>query len=529
MNEQTIYCSEFVKIYSLNDEVYFESFKPGLSMEQIYEIFSMNTFIIITDHKCLKNAVINAPTPPQKVGALKERIMISLIEEDTKATLTLNVPEEDLKFENRKDLILEVYTALKKSGIVFGIKQDLFFQELKNEVPYIIATSVPPEDGRDCIINMYQFDEPKPEIKEDGKVNFYELQLIHKVKVGDWLGERIEATNGTPGKSIFGKNIPASKGKTFPLKYDKATVYETKQDKKTVLHSKINGAVAFNGDLISVSNYLEIDGDVDFKTGNISFDGYVSVSGTVTDGFYVEATKDIEINSILGLGNVKGITSLEGNIYIKGGIASKNRAEINAKKNVYTKFVDNAIINCCGTAYIGFYCINSLIEAKEVIVESPKGSINGGMIKAEIKVSVPNLGSQLEKRTVIEVTGFNRKMLTEEMENVNNKISELKNTLIKLKQSLAKLDSMDTLTSEQSDQYNKRYQKLLFVTEEIKLLEECKKNITRYLKTKGEGEISIFKKIYPNCMLVIKNRQTEIRSPQLTSTYFVQDGEVRVI
>jgi len=79
------------------------------------------------------------------------------------------------------------------------------------------------------------------------------------------------------------------------------------QNKKVVLYSKIDGAVHYDGNKISVSNHLEIDGDVDFKTGNIIFDGYVTIKGTVTDGFYVEATKDIEINSPLGLGNVKGI------------------------------------------------------------------------------------------------------------------------------------------------------------------------------------------------------------------------------
>ncbi|GAE90023.1 hypothetical protein JCM21531_3602 [Acetivibrio straminisolvens JCM 21531] len=111
---------------------------------------------------------------------------------------------------------------------------------------------------------------------------------------------------------------------------------------------------------------------MDFKTGNIIFDGYVTIKGTVTDGFYVEATKDIEISSPIGIGNVKGIKSREGSIYIKGGISSKGSAQISAKKNIYTKFVDNAKLSCGGIAHIGFYCINSTVEAKEVFIESVK-------------------------------------------------------------------------------------------------------------------------------------------------------------
>jgi hypothetical protein len=184
-------------------------------------------------------------------------------------------------------------------------------------------------------------------------VRVYSVKLINKVKPGDWLGERINATEGIPGNSVYGTPILPSKGKNYPLLYDRNTVYEIEQGNKVVLYSKIGGAVNYSNGKIMVSNYLEIDGDVDFKTGNINFDGYVSIKGTVTDGFSVEATKDIEINCDLGLGNVKSIKSHEGSIFIKGGIASKDTAEIYAGKNVFTRFLDNVRLSCGGIVHIG--------------------------------------------------------------------------------------------------------------------------------------------------------------------------------
>jgi len=62
---------------------------------------------------------------------------------------------------------------------------------------------------------------------------------------------------------------------------------------------------------------------------------------------------------------------------------------------------------------------------------------------------------------------------------------------------------------------------------ELKSLEEEKKNIARYLKTKGEGEIAITKKVYPNCSITIKNIQTEIKEPCLATTFFAADGEIK--
>ena len=245
---------------------------------------------------------------------------------------------------------------------------------------------------------MFNLEEPKPQIREDGKVDYYDLKLINKVKPGDWLGERINATEGIPGNSVYGTPILPSKGKNYPLLYDRNTVYEIEQGNKVVLYSKIGGAVNYSNGKIMVSNYLEIDGDVDFKTGNINFDGYVSIKGTVTDGFSVEATKDIEINCDLGLGNVKSIKSHEGSIFIKGGIASKDTAEIYAGKNVFTRFLDNVRLSCGGIVHIGFYCINSEVNAKEVFLESIRGNIIGGRINAEVKVTTAILGSNSKEK-----------------------------------------------------------------------------------------------------------------------------------
>jgi len=44
---------------------------------------------------------------------------------------------------------------------------------------------------------------------------------------------------------------------------------------------------------------------VDFKTGNINFDGFVTIKGTVADGFSVVAVKDVEILGTIGIGSVK--------------------------------------------------------------------------------------------------------------------------------------------------------------------------------------------------------------------------------
>ncbi|WP_265447000.1 DUF342 domain-containing protein [Acetivibrio straminisolvens] len=529
MKHQTFYKDDFVEIFAQANEVFIKTFKPGLPLNQFNAILLSLPQIQITNFSTLNDALKIASQSPQKFGQLKERIVISVTPDELKAFVTFNLPKEELEIKNRENLIIETYEVLKKKNITFGIKKDLFFGDLETGKKYVIAEGMPAVDGEDCKIRMYELEEPRPEIKEDGKANYYELKLINKVKAGDWLGERIDATEGFPGKTVYGTTIYPVRGKNYPLPYDRNTVYEVVQDKKVVLYSKTDGAVNYFGDKITVSNYLEIDGDVDFKTGNIIFDGYVTIKGTVTDGFYVEATKDIEISSPIGIGNVKGIKSREGSIYIKGGISSKGSAQISAKKNIYTKFVDNAKLSCGGIAHIGFYCINSTVEAKEVFIESVKGNIIGGQIKAEVKTTVPVLGSQLEPKTVIVLTGFDRKKLTKTLEDIGEKINKLKEEQKDLKLYMSKIDPSKEMTSRQAAEYNSKVQRLSELKGELKSLEEEKKNIARYLKAKGEGEVAITKKVYPNCIIIIKNMQTEIKESCLATTFFAADGEIKRI
>ncbi|AUG57113.1 DUF342 domain-containing protein [Acetivibrio saccincola] len=527
MKQCSIYRNKYIEIFSKDDRVYLEAIRPGLSLEQFDKIISSYPFITIKNLRIVGNALNTAPTPPLLIGELKEQMELVISDDGLRAWITFRLPEEELDFSKREQLIKKIYSLLNEKGIVYGIKQEVLFQALNNNTPYLIAEGIPPQHGEDCIINMYKIEPPTPEIREDGSVNHYNLKLINRVKAGDWLGERIDATKGVPGRSIFGTDIPASDGKNFPLKYDRKTVYEVYQDNVTLLFSKVNGAVDYKDDgSIFVSNHLLINGDVDFKTGNIKFDGCVTIMGTVADGFYVEATKDIEINGALGLGNIKGITSHEGNIYIRGGIAAKNHVEIKAKKDVFIKFLDNVTVKCGGAAHIGFYCINSNVYAKEVYIESFRGNIIGGRVYSQIKISVPILGSALEKRTVLKLEGFDRKKLELELENVNNKIEHLKTVQTKIKKDLMKMETVKTLTPQETARYNNKLKQFISIKDELNDLEESKKNIYKYLNIKGEGEIVISKRIHPNCLISIKNHEIEIKNSQLHTTFIYKDGNI---
>ena len=231
---------------------------------------SIHNNIEITSFLTIKNTILFAPKPSSKFGKVKEKIMIEISKDEFKAYLILCVSEKELFGSKKSALIQEIAEALSKKGIVFGVKWDLLEDDgLVSGKQILIAEGLPPVNGTDSEITLFQIKESKPEVREDGAVDFYELNLINRVYTGDWLGERKNPTAGTSGKSVTGKDIAPLPGRMYPLIYNHKTIEEIEEDRYTKLYSLLDGAVNFNGDTIEVSNHIELAGDVDFKTGNI--------------------------------------------------------------------------------------------------------------------------------------------------------------------------------------------------------------------------------------------------------------------
>lgn len=527
MQDKVIYSSEYVCISKREDSLFIESFRRGMTLEQFLTIMQEQPNIRITSVMTVRNALVNAPRPPEKFAEYKERITVELSEDELKAYITLCVDEKELLPSGRAALFKEIVYRLKECNVTYGIKSEVLLSSLSNNTRILAAEGIASVNGVDSAIRTYELKETRPEAKEDGNVDHYELNLINRVAAGNWLGEKTDPTDGFPGKTVKGSILMPSKGKDLPLFYDKNTVREVYQDGKTTIYARINGAVHYDGNRIGVSNHFEIDGNVDFKTGNIDFDGFITIKGTIEDGFSVSATKDIEILGDYGVGVVKEISSSGGSIYIKGGIAGKNRAVIRSKRNIFTKFVSDTAIICDGSVHIGFYCLNSKIRAKEVILDSAKGQIIGGNIDADIRVVASTIGSVSEVRTCIGVAGFDRMLLKSSLDRIETDIEKMKTRLARAKQEVAVYGNVKDLTREQVLVFEKIRDEYFAIRDGLKNLEEERKTLTGFLRAHGEGEISILKKVYPNTKLEIKKIAKEITAPATSVSFYVQDGEIK--
>lgn len=529
MEKDIIYSDEYIEIAQRTDGFYIESFRNGMSVDQFNKLIGLHSSIKIISFIAIKNALLFAPRSPVKFGEAKERITVDISSDELKAYVTLCVSESEFVGDRLNQLIKEIILKLNEKGIVFGIRNDVFLNNLCNNRQILIAEGVLPENGKDSQLRMYELKDPKPEAKEDGNVDHYELNLINRVDEGDWLGERIDPTNGVEGKSVKGKVIVQLPGKKYPLLYDKRSVKEVSENGITTLYALNSGAVHFDGDRVSVSNHLEIDSNVDFKTGNIDFEGYLTVKGSVEDNFSISSTKDIEILGDYGVGSVREIFSRDGSIYIKGGIVGKNKSVVKSKKDIYTKFISDATIICEGSVHIGFYCINSHITAREVIIDSPKGQIIGGNIQAEVKVVASIIGSASEKRTYINIKGFERDLVKERLERLITKVEKVKNELTRVKQEVAIYSNTNELSREQLSLYEDIKEKYFEIRNDLKALENERKIFVSCLRAHGEGEVVILKKAYAGTFIEIKKEVKDITQTVLGTCFYIQDGEIKEI
>lgn len=530
MFENVIYSNTFIELIDEDNGYYIKVKEKGYSIQELNELIKMFPRVKVTQFVSLKSALSIGNNKIIQLGEKKPLIELQISKDKLEASLFINLTQTEIKTGNYKDLIGQVLHLLNTEGVIFGFEINDIISQLKPQEWIVVAKGILPTRGAPAIVRYFEIEEAKPKVFENGDVNHYELNLINKVEKGDWVGERIEPKEGKPGKTVTGEIIPAQRGEQEKLRYDKKTINEVydKERDVTFLYAAKTGAVVIEHDVISVCNYLEIEGKVSFKTGNIDFDGYVNIKDLIDDNFAVRAEHDIQVLGDMGVGSIEEIESRNGNVYIRGGISGKGKAKVICSGDLYTKFAADCDIECGGSVHIGFYAINCNIKAKEIVFDSLNSKVIGGSLKAQVRIKAGTVGNRLETTTHLLVEGFKRDKVKEEYDFINATFDKVKEKINLLKQKL----SIYTITPQTESKEREEFQKLQdeydYFRKNLAMLMSKQKSCISYLKAKGEGEIVITKTLYPKVHLTLKeesfwNEKTE----KLPLTYYIDGNEIK--
>lgn len=301
-----------------------------------------------------------------------------------------------------EDPVVELDAALAylaAAGITYGIDAEAVARAIAGPGQFVIvAQGRLPIDGVDGRLEI----EPalleiggRPRVSEDGRVDLFELNLIHTVAEGQVLARRIPPAPGVPGETVRSRVLPPHRGQPAPGSAGRGSRLN---DNGAEIVASLAGHAVVLGDQISVSSIYQVRGDVGVATGHVAFVGSVVVRGDVRPGYKVHADGDVEIH-----GNVNGGTvEAGGNVSVRYGILSQGR--VVAAGTARAKFVEYAEVKAGAEVWVSDGIVQSNITAGTTIeVLGRYGSVVGGHVFAQESLSARELGSPRGIRTAIAV------------------------------------------------------------------------------------------------------------------------------
>lgn len=332
---------------------------------------------------------------PIKIPTVDEKCKMIVSQDKMTVTARIYPPSEGGKMLTKGELKQELVNLKVK----FGIDEDAIDLAIDGKMyctDVILAKGKLPTAGRDGKINYY-FDinnKARPEIKEDGSVDYFKLNMLHHCTKGQVLAEIEPEERGQDGVDVFGTITKAREVKK--PKFDYGRNLEISKDGLKLM-SMVDGHASLVDGAVFVSDIYEVE-NVDTSTGNIEYHGNVEVRGNVCENFSIKTDGNVFVGGVVEGAEIEA----GGNIVIARGMHGQNKGKLKAGGNVVAKFISAAEVQAKG--YVeSEQILNSTVEAVEVHAEAGKGLITGGKIMASKAVNVKNAGSPMGAATIIEV------------------------------------------------------------------------------------------------------------------------------
>ncbi len=450
---------------------------------------------------------------PKDAGVIIERS-----QDHMEATILITPPENGGAPLNPKQIL----ETLQSKGIVYGIDMTMLKELMASPVyneKIVIARGTPPIHGENGALKYAVKIEGRqaPKINEDGSVDFQNLELIQQVQRGQVLCKKTDATEGMPGKTVTGRVLMQTKGKPKALPAGNNTVVSPDGTKLVALRP---GRLVILSDRICISDNYEIHEDINLSTGNINFDGHVSINGNVTSGYEVKATGDITISGV-----VEGaLIEAGGNITVKGGVIGGSKgATVTCKGDLKCKFMENstimiqgniwteAIVRCevgCGEELVATDIVGGNIVTGSNINARVCGS--SAYTKTKLDSGTNPFLAKMEERLIMEMAAT-RKQMTE--------IDRIKMVLEELAKE-SRLDEEKASMLENLRFSNISNQNLLAaIQEELSGINQ--KKWSKFVPT-----VKFSKKVYPGVSVKIKDATYNVQTESNGKTFIFKDDEI---
>ena len=286
-----------------------------------------------------------------------------------------------------------IVLALGEASVTFGIDQSAIKAacSAKSEERFLVASGQAAQNGENARFELLVADarDRAPKLNEHGLIDFRELGAIPTVSADEALMRRHPPTTGSIGRNVRGEVIEPGPGRDEPFADHLVGACVAKDD-ANLLRAIFAGQPVRCGNGVNVEQVLRLR-NINMASGNISFDGTVSIDGEVLPGMKVHATGDIAVGGVVDGAELDA----GGDIRVAGGIIAK--ARVRAAGSVSARFVEGAHVQAGTTILIDDTALQSELQANNQIVvglKSPqRGRLAGGSARAMLLIKTPILGS----------------------------------------------------------------------------------------------------------------------------------------
>ena len=450
----------------------------------------------------------------------EEKPIVQITADGMEAYIMLVTPDDGGEYT-----VESLQKALDERGVKYGIDESAL-KKLADEKKYgletLIARGTEAVDGKDGYYD-YNFNcnfDKKPLMKPDGTVDYWSVKSIESVVQDQVIAEYHPCVEGTDGKTVTGKPIPAKRGREqLPLK---GKGFERRDDNTYV--ALMSGKIETQNDRVVILPVHELSGNADLSSGNIDFHGDVVIHGSVESGVIVKASGTITVDGI-----VEACTLEAGkDIILRSGMLGGNKASVKTKGSITAKFFEFTRIECAGDIRADVLMDCQVQCFGKIIMNGKRGSIIGGLTHGVRGIEVTTLGNDAEKKTVI-MTGASPEEYAK-LRQLEKTIQELSQGLVQIDEGLRKFEELEKARGVSYKDDPRRVTLLRVKIRDTATLANSKeeaKQIRNLIESASGACVTVLRETYPGVVIQIEDTKLLVQNNVKSAEFYKLQDKIK--
>jgi len=401
----------------------------------------------------------------------------------------------------------DIMDMLNAEGVKYGVDQAaierivLAFKENPQanvNKNFLVAQGLAMVEGKDGFIEYYINEQPPVSIDETGKADFRNIEKYKTVEQGKVIAKVYPMVPGKDGYNVYGDTV-----KCQPCRNAKLNIGENvKFDERTGLATAaITGIYLKKKNTISISQTLNIKGNVGLESGNLNYDGVIKITGNVERGAEVTASGDIFVDGIIESGKIQ----CHGSLHVKGGINTKHDSCLHVKQSINTTYIENSNIECEGDLNVISSIVGSnIISCGEIYLLKEGNKIAGGDLTVLKHLYTDNLGNINETPTVLKIGVhhfFNEEYLrsVDSLKTMEEKLQEFNLRIVEIKSYIQRMQGR--ISEDKKEKFKNEFEEYKKIQADILLVKEKIERLKKVRFYEKDPFISVRDTVYPGIVI----------------------------